>query len=385
MNAGLASAAPVTSCKTGSEKMDLGIRVASPVFDYYQFAAQGKAKEAESAYQSLHGLLFDEIGENNECFEAASTGYIRAVFIRYFPGNVSIFNRKYNKKSGGMDSFANEMAIFNALEGRRVFAPLTNTKRNELGAIWSQVDSNTGEYAITGGYDCASLRIYYDPHLRPFDLLTTLYHEIDHLYRDRTLRKMPTQYEGDWAAYNFADEVQAIGTSSSVYLGLALAKNYRGPDDFSFFSKTGPVTLFARQDPNYTDQIAEDLVEGTHGTPELVRNFYSSIWSGYFPEQTLPENYPKVDKSLPTIRRLVWDPEQFAESGDGIVLKQTDTGLEHGALDGLVADIFSNPGLSRVCQAHIDSIKLNPADHYLGTNLSSQSVVHPCLNFHGKL
>jgi len=390
------------------------------VKDYVTAIVKNNSSGAQKAYGSIHHLLFDVVQETGYCFRPLMKEYILQMSVQYTP-------TPYWGSIPAVSAYVIEQFLI-----KDRFEYLTDTVRGALGPDWLKKTDDGLEYTTLGAYDCSSSKIYIDPHLRPFDLLTTLFHEVDHFLRDKNEwipggeASIPKKYwkSGstedhpviDWTRYALEDEAQAIASSSAPFVGATLSskahhsislryiplvadvenltnrdysirfttRRYTIHDDFNLFSPIGPVMEFEKAYPKTPEYlIAYQLYGSGIQSPALPptlspeaqsarEKFYQVIAQAYFPDQAQESNLSS----------------SMGSSALGILYLTSLMTLPSDQWT-LVKSLLEHSEPSRACHLYMDSLTANEVHGYLGARFSringKQNALRPCLNFHGAL
>ena len=394
---------------------DAAAKTAELVRSYSQFVHDAKSGDADREYSSLAQYVFHDIGESNPCFESALDVLIISASEARSVISEDLYPTSFESAVSDVDQ---KMLVM--MENHKVKF-LTPDSRGKMGGKWLDKIPGTDEYATIGGYDCALSTIYVDPYLRPFDLFATVFHEMDHVIRDKTFKPDPghplpeklfsegAKRELNWSLYNLADEAYALMNSGSRQAELQSAKRYvYGPADlFGYHKKTYSVrndlTLFSKDGPvyrlkkileksdiqwfgNLPDAILEDTVtskQDYYANKDQVNaaiasarhEIWSSIISAYFPES--PPVIPGGD-AAEFFNSDLW---QFSTGGS----------VQSGKLDVPFEDSLKES--SPMCKAYLDSVNRGEVDHYIGVHFSdsqpsvkaARASVRPCLDLRRKL
>jgi len=307
--------------------------------------------------------------------------------------------------------------ILEHLLENNIFVYLTDEMRVALGEAWQEKIPNSSEYTSLGAYDCATSKIYIDPHLRPFDLLTTIYHEVDHLLRDKMQAEIPAKLlkpgstkanpQVDWELFNLAEEAEAISTSTAPFLSALsqarpvgwtnsvftrMAPVYRIRQDFTMFSKDGLISQFRHHHEDQSESVNSALLFGWGQSgialspldQNLRNQFFGVISKTYFPmkQESFLENSSEdlasyFDFDSSTINALSWEQGAWENS---FKMFQATQDLESWLKSG-------EP--SNTCKLYLKSLQRDEVHGYLGTQFMAQdqtkSVIRPCINLHREL
>jgi len=350
----------------------------SEIRDYASLLKAGDNKGAERIFDQIERNLGDQNGEKDPCTQALLERYVLDSFNLYQPN------------LGSKDvSWASDPAAAShpyrlwfefILRGHHITF-LTRKTRQRLGGAWiAQISGShfehlvVSDYLTLGAYDCKETRIYLDPELRPFDLLTTIFHEMDHLVRDKLATPTDPE-EKDWRLRILLDEGQAIATSSVIYMQSQNWPNRKKiHEDFSLFSERGPVASFYRQRGlGSNEDVAAAELFGKSEVASFFRNqYYSTLWGAYFPgdEIALP-NALDFDHYFD----LKSSPPGFNSEGYWI--------LEKNIWHYKASPLDYEP--SESCKARIQEQTPSRISHYLGDRLSDDASVLPCFNLKREL
>ena len=403
-------------------------RIDSLVSKYWQQAKQSQAGDADATFTELEGLLFNELGEHHPCFELSLERYMYSAFNNYDPGLIQESGPGFLiTRSDGRMRPTRSLLPWLMIEKRKITF-LTDSKRAELGPAWLEKVPGTDEYTTIGAYDCADTRIFLDAHLHPFDLVTTLYHEMDHLVRDKTMTQIPntllnkgspqdpSEASVSWDLFNLADEASAIASSTVPFMGLHSLVNishsgtilahrhqeFQVKNDFTLFSKDGPVAQFRKLNMDVGPEKAaarlfgqsydfewpaarhvNDEIDARHKEWNLRNQFFATVWQAYFPGKTVvlgtSKDYDSFFENADHFRDfpgvLTWDANTHSDFLDKLMSSDGPTSL------------LEEP--SPVCKRYMDSLALGDVSGYLGVRFSKQGAIResirPCVNFRRSL
>ena len=416
------------------------------VEEYDRLVANSDKRGADEAYEKLRSFVFDEIGEQSPCFVEYGLEVIALETIK--PSNQDRIQEHVEPQSRRAVGDINTQVITQAVavlmdSGKFVF--LTHKKRQELGGQWLEKTPGTGEYSAIGAYDCATSTVYVDPYLRPFDLATTIYHEMDHFVRDKTVLPLPqstanselftsTSDSGivppsvslsptffgansnpsalNWTLYNLADETAAMLDSRQRQMSLQSyvmkgtfqdglyfdvrhylpKKGYNYEKDLTFLSKGGPIADFKKT-----------LVLGFHGNDELPPGW---VMGGILSERAIELAFQQQGQEKLLAKAQDLRSQIFATIGQAYFPNQKIV-----YPNGMDADHFFDfnfetafnlatanqvpawiSGPSPMCKAYMDSITHGELDQYLGVRFNTESgsgavkaSVRPCLSLRTRL
>ena len=383
--------------------------------DYGAAVSHSNSGDADKIYSQIHSDLFDQSGsaDSDPCLKPLLEEYaIDATRINRtaFAGSVrGSFNEKDVFESDWLPNLTRKLLDAGKLK------MLTPALRKTLGGEWNTRESN-GENAAIGAYDCMSSTIYVDAELRPLDLASTLYHEMDHLFRDKYASypagtRFTQNGKMRWDLYNMAEEASALFTSAAVQIHLqsfdrthvfGLMKNptFKVANDLTFFPDGGPMMKISRGvqkgcGTNAVGVTPDKLAcfnflfegymvdvnygSGIYGVDKNTREkILSTIWKAYFPTENPPDNlnalysYDQLLNAWPSLSMLMWDFNSPGDVLDGIV-----KGLDHP---------------SDLCKQYSQAVSSGAVDQYLGIHFEGSAdaspvrgSIRPCLNFKGSL
>ena len=388
------------------------------IVEYNKEAFDSKTNRAEDHYLKIQDILFKQVGEDEPCFQTLADSYVSFAYGIYDPNKIGRgqMGSSVGLISGGITSVQNRQTptfVTKLFEHKKVVY-LTDASRKQLGGIWAEKDHQGEEYNLIGGYDCAETKIYLDISLRPFDLTATLTHELDHLYRDKAWNIDPKLMTNDedgkpqinWTLYNLADEALAITAGASVFIGAksswevdpfwgslsAIHHHYKITNDFTLFSKNGPVSRFrsnfifegpttiARElsgDSDYRkNENSENGLSANLAQAKAERNqYFSIIAQTYFPGQSIELPDGKDYDDFFEFDGSPW--KTYPKGNDFISYNSMD--MNYDPQNDVIKAIDAPQ--SQTCRAYLDSLSKTSVNHYLGTRFSKTSSIRPCVNF----
>ncbi len=179
-------------------------------------------------------------------------------------------------------------------------------------SLWLQ--KNEEGYFTVAFYDCYESLIYLDTELRPFNLAASLYHELDHLYRDKKISTLILPRNSSIEDASIADDIEKylatdelLATISSGFYQrrmLEVDRNVRLDglsigNEFNFFQIDGPLNesfelLFSDSSqpidkvPNPSNFLANlsnyGSLYGGHRAETILCEMQDIILDGYFSE-----------------------------------------------------------------------------------------------------
>ncbi|MEM7646781.1 MAG: hypothetical protein AAF203_07730, partial [Pseudomonadota bacterium] len=252
-----------------------------------------KYAEANDTLNQIHGLFGDRA-----CFAPLWRAYL--VLLSVFERDSLQLAQDLSAGGKRYIPFANELQIVTLyLVNQDIFRPLSPKGREKLqaehqSALWTA--KGEGGYQITGFYNCLETRIYLGTELKPYNLLASLRHEMDHLYRDKfvSLEDFAAQIsiENDDPIRSYISHDELYATMSGGYnQRRALAHREReasfhakAGNDFNFFASDGTLnSLFEEHEtlPLFSDYLfSADFYSGDTG--QKILNLTQLVRKGYF-------------------------------------------------------------------------------------------------------
>jgi len=371
--------------------------LASTVADYEYQAGHSKNTLSDVAYKKISETLFSETDPDCE-YKLLLSYALKSINVNAYATSDEVrdFYQKKNYVFSQPNVHRKLTQIVIALGHQHKIQFLTHEYRKKQGGRWMTTDENNN-FSLMGAYDCESSTIYIDPYLRPLDLAVTLYHELDHMVRDKLTPALEGYLEKngsiDWNLYNFTDELSAIGYSAGLQLDLQdVPKTYFSSspfevsNDFTVFSKQGPFQTFVNSELEHhqssinaqsPSQLIANLIDHPITFPKEAENtskIFSTVWQSYFSNIQMADgllaNF-SIPKSFITLNS--WLNSEFDPNA-------------------LVA-LITSP--SRSCKLYRDYLDENARegiiDHYLGSQLVTgdsgssdfKPSIRPCLRTYG--
>ncbi len=256
--------------------------------------------------------------------------------------NPSVVNRDGNRENRSLPprrftDYRYELSLLVAFLGNRgTLQKLSPHLRHVFAgdypdSLWLQ--KNDEGYFTVAFYDCFDSLIYLDTELRPFNLAASIYHELDHLYRDKKIGSLwsnnstfsaPSDDDEDIQKYIALDELLATISSGfyqrrmlEVDRSLRLDGQSLG-NEFNFFQVDGPLNesfdlLFSDSQqplysvPNPSDFLANlsnyGSVHGGHRGEAILCEMQKIILNGYF-DETEGQNCESAQDLLGDFREM---------------------------------------------------------------------------------
>jgi hypothetical protein len=148
---------------------------------YDQLFRRGRLVEADAQFGEARHL----VSQGGGCKEALQTTYmVKSLLL----GPLSARDSAPSDFSIANDTRMELALLVLFLREKAVVQALTEAKRLELAgdkkdSPW--LEKTGDEYFITAFYSCFDTQIYIDENLRAFNMAASLYHELEHLYRDK--------------------------------------------------------------------------------------------------------------------------------------------------------------------------------------------------------
>ena len=205
-----------------------GSYVDQVVKETLQFAehASKSSRSADSDMKDIQNLLFKELGTAHRCFGDVAAAYLLGSVTASDPYYLMFVETAKDKEAAKKAYVPDSPAVFiltASLLNQGKIRILTPELRKELGPEWSRPAAQTyplaSPFALRGAYACANSTIYIDPQTTPINLSANLFHEIDHLIRDKETPFAPGS-PVDWKQQLLLDETLAL--SAGVQHELAL-------------------------------------------------------------------------------------------------------------------------------------------------------------------
>lgn len=368
-------------------------------------AARNNTGDADDQYKKIRDLIFNQSAQDLTCQKALLAGYaINSLKIgpRHASDGDQSDYADLRAESQQEPLFALTESVSNLFlelfkKDKIVF--LTDDFRVKHGGHWNDRDDQ-GQYTSIGAYNCENSTIYIDPYLHPLDLAVTVYHELDHLVRD----KDGAQNTQDWDSYNFYDEFAAITVSSALQadfqlittgklVGSLRSHPFSVDHDFTLFASGGDYYKLYRElngcdmncdlgglaaDGIAPSHLAYGILHGNaqnvHGlndsnTIQRERNgIMDAIIQSYFPTEA--QLASRIENSAPsnalyTLQDWLASPETIAT-----LVSKLDTVTDQ-------------------CRAYSQSVQKGEMNQYLGVQFPTdgdavgKASIRPCLRAHG--
>ncbi len=297
----------------------------------------------------------------------------------------------------------NQVLVLYLVE-KGIIKPLDRSEREKLqqaheSEMWTAELS--GDYQITGFYDCLKSRIHLGFDQKPYNMLASLRHEIDHLYRDKFVdienfaNQIFVNSDSSIKSYISHDELFAsvIGGFSQrrILQKLELAPDYHqsAHGDFNFFSPAGNLNKIysnSQRLPFFVNFLWPVDVFGANKqkTGDPIFDLFRYVRQGYF--NATPENGAKDHLTLTVSfqtypQNLEWGflvplRYQVLQTEEDEIMQVVKAGLEtwQPKLD--------TP--SRSCLQMVQEQESGQLNDYLGTQMTpggkgGNGGIRPCL------
>ena len=235
----------------------------SLVSDYEQKASENNSIQSDELYHKISDVLSHQ-ATRPECKHALELRYITDSL-----SSVDVIAKEWQKSErGGVGYYERTASAFRygsrisnlvlSMYRMKKLVILSEEYRNQAGGHWLEKTDNS--YLASGAYDCGTSVISLDPNQRPLDLALSVFHEFDHLIRDKTTSPEKSGFfqngEIDWDAYNLYDEFSASAFSAGsqadiqgIQKGrtLSAGAHFKIENDLTSFHPNGLfMTLFER-------------------------------------------------------------------------------------------------------------------------------------------
>ncbi len=382
---------------TGYETCSTEIEGLKDIVDQYEahfFKQQYEA--AEGSFVQIQKRL-----KSSSCSDTLWNAYL-VMLAGLSSGSYSIIDEPNNDRQVDYGNENQVLVLY--LVNKGVIKPLTLDKREQLqksndSKMWTAELS--GSYQITGFYDCLKSRVYLGSDLRPYNLLASLRHEIDHLYRDKFVdlesfaNQISVDSDSSMKSYISHDELfaSAIGgfLQRRILQKQKLEAGYHQSShgDFDFFSPTGSLNDIysdSQRLPFFVNFLWPVDVFGAKGqeTGNKIFDLFRYVRQGYFASSSANggENSFSLTVSFQTY-------PQNLEWGFLVPLRYSVLSAEPDEVIQTVKASFDVwpqklEAPSQSCLQMVQEQEAGGLDDYLGTQMASggkggNGGIRPCL------